>query len=163
MLVKQIQEAEKLWQQNYPEEALSRLEGIIKDVPKGQVYYLALETLVGCLLASNQNQKAYALLQSHKSSLTQTLLKQMQLASFKLGFWDESLEYGKKVFSEEPDISSAILSAFASAHLRREEEAINWLKAVKRMNKEALPSILSSEELDPIRHTSSFQEFLQGR
>lgn len=157
---KQIKKAEEDWQHNRPDEAIKSLEDILAKEPRGETYFRALESLAGLLLSSNQNEKAYEILKAHKSSLSDTLSRQMQLAAFKLGLWQESLDYGQNVFSELPESSSAILNAFATARLGRSVEAVNWLRAVRRINKEAFTSILQAHELDSIRSSKDFQELV---
>jgi Zn-dependent protease len=158
-LADEIEKAEVDWKAHQPERAIQRLEAIVKNETHGEFFYRALETLGEYLLASGQTQKAYSLLSANKRKLSIEMLKQFQLAAFKLGLWQESLQVGTKVFLEDQDISSAVLNAFSSANLQNVEEAIHWLAAIKRINPNEFAYVLASDDLDSIRKDSRFQKF----
>lgn len=159
ILLEEISRAEFDWEHNQPERAIARLEELVRKQAKGEVFFRAIEKLIGYLLVSGKTEQAYALLFPVKDSLDGTLLKQFQLACYKQGFWQLALDAGIRAFREDQDISSAILSAFSSAQLGKVMETINWLRCVQKSKSIDMKSILSAEDLDEIRQNPHFIHF----
>ncbi len=150
LFVKQLQQAQRLWEQNSGNEAIDQLEKIVMGPFTKQQRLIALELAVDYLLLLHENKKAYSLLWQHVAELSGTLINQMQIASYRLGRFDEALEYGKKAFLEEQNITSAILNGYSCIGLKDIEQAIHWLKAVRRIDIESFKKVLDGPEVSSI-------------
>jgi stage IV sporulation protein FB len=148
------------WQQQEPEKAIVRLETLLKsERSRGDSFLKTLHLLSDYLLATGQTQKAYQLLSSYKNKLRGSLLKQLQLAAYKIGNWKEAQEVGSKAFLEDQDISCALLNAFSSAQLGQVAEAVHWLRWIESTKEVDVTSILKAEDFEAIRHHLLFQQF----
>lgn len=152
-----LNRAERLWHEGDQTTAIELVEKIVRQEAKGDVYYQALELLVSFFLAIDQNDKAYRLLSEHKAHLSDAQLRQMQVASYKLGKFSEALEYGKRAFLEDQNMTSAIINAYTCAKIGEVEQAIYWLKAIKRIDLRVFKKVIESEELLPIRQNPDFR------
>jgi len=156
-LLDEIELAEIEWEKNQTFDAIKRLEKVVKSGDlQGEVYYRATEVYIRFLLETGETKKAYELLKTFKSKKSLLLQKQMQLACYKLGQYQEALEHGKKCFLEDQDVSCAILCAFCAAALENVQEAISWLRAIKQKQEALFPKILESTEFDSIRNDPNF-------
>jgi hypothetical protein len=155
----ELKSAKAAWQQKQPDLAIKKLEDLMDKTKEGDTYLRAKELLAKYLAAIGQNEKAYDLLKELPSTEGEAL-KLVQLVTYKLKLYKESLQAGSRVFRESQDPSSAIMNAFSAARLEDAQGAINWLYALQKMGTRDLHSVVSCSDFDPIRKNPLFQQFM---
>lgn len=157
----ELEVIEAEWNMSKPDLAIEHLEQLVRTTKEGQVHSQAVEKLADYLASTGKTQKAYALLTAQKS-LEGKPLKLFQLVCYKLGYWQQSLDAGNKIFRESQDPSCAIMNAFSAAHLGDVEASVNWLGTVKKTKAVDMLAVLAAADFDSIRSNAAFQHFVNS-
>ena len=151
-----LEDAKNAFTQNRPDEAIDSLKKLIDKTKEGEVHQEAILQLAHYLAATKKTEEAYRLLHAQKR-LEPQALKLLQLLAYNQGFWQEALDTGNRLFRELQDPSSAVLCAFAAAHLGDVKTSLNWVSAVKKSKAIDMQALLASHDFDNIRNDPSFK------
>lgn len=172
-VTEEIDKAIGEWLSEKPNDAIQRLETLCdKSQTMSDADMEAIERLSHYLIMVKQPKKAFQRLEKVKDRLSIEGLALLQLASFESGEYEEALRAGEKIYVEGAGTSDcALINAFCAAHLQKAEVAVNWLKSVQKAAEGEseeedgafdMKAILQSEELNPIRESATFKEFMNS-
>lgn len=138
--------------------AVRVLIALRKKAGAGELSAHATEVLGLCFHAQGRRAAAYALLSGLGDRLSPEGRPVLQVLSYALGHFEESLALGRQNFLAGNDPEAAFLLAQASARLGDERGALRWLKAAYRHGLGGGVSRLRGPEFETLRQLPEFQE-----
>ncbi|MDB6081777.1 MAG: hypothetical protein JWO53_1049 [Chlamydiia bacterium] len=162
-IIDEMQNAEDEWLAKHPEQAISRLENLCLTADNKAIALQAVEQLGNYLLLTEQPKRACYWLQPNEKVLSPQGLQLLQMAFYRSQEYLQALRVGEKAFLETSNAECALINAFSATYLHKVAAAVNWLQSVKRAATLDMGDVLSSEELDPIRHEPLFKQFFANQ
>jgi Zn-dependent protease len=157
----ELQLAQHQIQEGDLESAKLGLIGIRDKSQKGIIHQVATELLAEVLDHQGRSDEAYQLLTSIEGELSPEALLVLHDLTYRKGDLQKTIALGNKVFSEDPQPSTALLNAFAHARLGDARSSVGWLQCAEREGLADLKDVLKRQEFDPIRNDPHFQKVLQ--
>ncbi len=157
----ELKEIEDLLKHGRMDDALNRLERLIKNTKMGLIHTIASEYAARIHYDKKEYETSYQLLLPIQTRLSKEAKCILFLASFELKDFQRVIDLAGECFSERQTVDVALRAAASHASKNQDQPAFQWLKKAKSFDSIDLSKATQDPLFDSIRNADEFKKIVE--
>ena len=159
----ELKEIEHLLKHGQMDEAVSRLENLVRSTKEGLIHTISVEYLAKIKYDRKDYKFTYDILLPIQKRLSKEAKCILFLVAYEIHDFDKVIDLSGECFSERQTVDVALRAAASHAHRNDPKSAAEWLKTAKTFGGVDLEKATKDPAYDAIRSSKEFKNIVESQ